>query len=420
MPGVNPSMPRALSRGARRNATRAASPPERDADASVTSVLPAGRGTIPFFVSSPRGCARSRDQGLFRNQAGADEWSSRIAITRSVGVEPTVRADLHMHARGWGGGRADPHLARSKAEGPPSGDTCSCIGSGRVLGPVSCVFGMLRAVPYDPTIYRGAAAHYRYGRPPYSPQLEPLLAKEARLDGRGRLLDAGCGPGILTIRLAPLVGEVVGLDPDPDMLAEGSRAAEGKGLRNIRWVQALAEDLPAAAPGPYRLVTFGQSFHWTNEERVAEAIYDMLEPGGSLALIVHTVTGRPRPPSPGPPPIPHEEIRMLVARHLGSTRRAGQGFTEPRAHRFQDVLVRTRFGEPRVLFLPGVPDLVRDSESVLSGYFSLASSAPHLFPDVGKAFAQDVRALLTDRSPEGLFWDWPGDTEVVLAHSDPQ
>jgi len=105
----------------------------------------------------------------------------------------------------------------------------------------------------------------------------------------------------------------------------------------------------------------------------------------------------------------------LVARHLGSARRAGRGVSAPRKHRFQDVLVRTRFGEPRVLFVPGVPDLVRDSESVLSGYFSLASSAPHLFPDGGKAFAEDVRSLLADRSPQGLFWDWPGDTEVVLA-----
>jgi len=28
-------------------------------------------------------------------------------------------------------------------------------------------------------------------------------------------------------------------------------------------------------------VTFGQSFHWTNEQRVAETVYDMLEPGGA-------------------------------------------------------------------------------------------------------------------------------------------
>ena len=62
---------------------------------------------------------------------------------------------------------------------------------------------------------------------------------------------------------------------------------------NIRWVRGLAEDLPAVAPGPYRLVTFGQSFHWTDEQRVAETVYDMLEPGGALALIVHTAAERP-------------------------------------------------------------------------------------------------------------------------------
>jgi SAM-dependent methyltransferase len=274
-------------------------------------------------------------------------------------------------------------------------------------------------VPYDPTIFQGAAAHYRYGRPRYSPQLEPALAAEAGLDGHGRLLDVGCGPGILTVRLAPLFEQVVGLDPDADMLTEGRRAASERRISHIRWVQALAEDLPSAAPGPYRLVTFGQSFHWTDEERVAEAVYDMLEPGGSVAHIVHTVDGRPTPPSPGPPPIPHEEIGALVAHHLGSTRRAGHQRRTPSGARFQEVLARTRFGPPSVLFLPGVPDLVRDSESVLSGYFSLSSSAPHLFPDGGTAFAHDVRSLLADRSPEGSFWDWPGDTEVGLARRHP-
>src|ERR1051326_5575536 len=62
----------------------------------------------------------------------------------------------------------------------------------------------LPAMTYDPTIFEGAAPHYRYGRPPYSPQLEAVLAEELGLDGTGRLLDGGCGPGILTLRLAHL------------------------------------------------------------------------------------------------------------------------------------------------------------------------------------------------------------------------
>lgn len=268
---------------------------------------------------------------------------------------------------------------------------------------------------YDPTIYQGAAAHYRHGRPPYSPQLEAVLTHELGLDGAGRLLDGGCGPGVLTVRLAHLFEEAVGLDPDPAMLGEGRRLAEERGIRNIRWVQARAEDLPAAAPGPYRVITFGQSFHWTDEARVAEVAYDLLEPGGALALVVHTVQGRPVPPSPGPPPIPHAEITALVEKYLGPARRAGQGVAPVRMHRFEDVLVRTRFGAPRAIFATGVPDLLRDSESVLSGYFSMSFAAPHLFGPRVEDFAADVRELLRSRSPDGIFWDWPGDTEVILA-----
>ena len=270
-------------------------------------------------------------------------------------------------------------------------------------------------MPYDPTLYLGAAAHYRNGRPPYSPDLEATLTEAAGLDGRGRLLDVGCGPGVLAVRLASLVGEVVGLDPDGEMLAEGRRAARGAGVTNIRWVQAHAEDLPAAAPGPFRLITFGQSFHWTDEEQVAAVIYDLLEPGGYLALIGHSVDGRPTPAGPGFPPIPHAEIQALVSRHLGSTTRAGQGVRLPGADRLDQALSRTSFGAPRVMFAPGIPDLVRDSEGVLSGYFSTAFAAPHLFPDGGTQFAREMRALLADHSPSGLFWEWPGDTKIRIA-----
>jgi SAM-dependent methyltransferase len=272
-------------------------------------------------------------------------------------------------------------------------------------------------VRYDPTIYDGAAVHYRYGRPGYSPGLEALLAEELSLDGSGRLLDVGCGPGILTVRLARLFEEAVGLDPDPEMVAEGRRAAEERGIANITWVQALAEDLPGAAPGTYRVVTFGQSFWWTDEVRVAEAVYDMLEPGGALVLIMHKADGRAAPSSPGPPPIPHAEIETLVEKYLGSTRRAGQGTAPPVRTRSdgEDAIARTRFGVPRVIFTPGIPDLVRDSESVLSGYFSMSWSAPHLFGERVEAFASEVRGLLRARSPEGVFRDWPGDTKVILA-----
>jgi hypothetical protein len=108
-------------------------------------------------------------------------------------------------------------------------------------------------------------------------------------------------------------------------------------------------------------------------------------------------------------------VRAIIERYLGSTSRAGQGFARVRTHRFEDVLVETRFGAPQQLFAPGIPDLVRSSESVPAGYLSTSFSAPHLFGDRLEEFKEEVRKLLAIRSGEGLFWDWAGGTEVVLA-----
>lgn len=268
---------------------------------------------------------------------------------------------------------------------------------------------------YDPTIYKGAAAHYARGRPPYSGALAAVLERVLGLDGSGRLLDVGCGPGVLALELASLFTDAVGVDPDPDMLAEAGRRTEDAEVRNVRWVRALAEALPEFELGTFRLVTFGQSFHWTRREEVAEHIYDILEPGGAIALVVHTTEGRPVPDDPGYPAIPHEVVREIVDRYLGSRRRAGAGFSSPLPDRYEDALARTRFGAPQVFFAPGRPDLLQDVNGVLANYHSMSFCAPHLFGDQLEGFDQEVRTALAARSESGLFWDWPGDTEILIA-----
>jgi SAM-dependent methyltransferase len=270
-------------------------------------------------------------------------------------------------------------------------------------------------VPYDPSIYQGAAPHYLRARPRYSAELVPTFRRELGLDGHGRLLDVGCGPGVLAVDLAGLFDEVVGLDPDAAMLAEGARRAAAEGAGNVRWVRAVAEDIPGLGLGPVALATFGQSFQWMERERVAEAVYDLLVPGASLVCVVHTVEGRPVPEGPDHPPIPHDEIAALVDRYLGPRRRAGQGFTRRPPDRYEDALARTRFGAARFVFAPGRPDVVRGVDSVVDGIHSLSWAAPHLFGDRMAAFDAELRDLLLRHASDGRFWDWPGDTELVIA-----
>ena len=62
---------------------------------------------------------------------------------------------------------------------------------------------------------RGQPPYYARGRLPYPPEVADALSVELALDGTGRLLDVGCGPGSLALLLAPLFRDVVGLDPDP-------------------------------------------------------------------------------------------------------------------------------------------------------------------------------------------------------------
>ena len=273
-----------------------------------------------------------------------------------------------------------------------------------------------RIVEFDPQAFQGTAAYYSIGRPPYSQQLADTLTHELSLDCSGQLLDVGCGPGVLVLELAGLFRQAVALDPEVGMLREGQRRCQQAGVDNVRWVLGMAEDVPVLDLGPCRVVTFGQSFHRVRRLEVAEIVYDLLEPGGSLVLISNEVDGRPRPDGPGYPSVPHASARDLVVAYLGeSTRHYLATWNEGQPARFEDTLLQTRFGGSRNIYAPGRPDLVRDIDTVVANYFSMSYAAPRLFGDRRAEFEADLRRLLREHSPTGLFWDWPGDTELVIA-----
>lgn len=85
---------------------------------------------------------------------------------------------------------------------------------------------------WDPTLYAGSASYYPKGRVAYPDELAQTLAAQLDLDGTGRLLDVGCGPGSLTLLLADWFAEAVGVDADQGMLDEAARGC-GRQVRGV-------------------------------------------------------------------------------------------------------------------------------------------------------------------------------------------
>jgi len=104
------------------------------------------------------------------------------------------------------------------------------------------------------------------------------------LEGRERVLDAGCGSGRVTEVLLDRLprGRVVALDGSPSMLEEARQRLARFGER-VEYVLAdLARPLPVAEPVDAILST--ATFHWVRDHDVLFAnLAAVLRPGGQLA-----------------------------------------------------------------------------------------------------------------------------------------
>jgi hypothetical protein len=86
---------------------------------------------------------------------------------------------------------------------------------------------------WHPSLYAGSARYYATGRVGYPAALTRALAQQLGLDGSGRLLDVGCGPGSLTLLLAPWFEQATGVECRP-------AASEGATCRNQRTGRELS------------------------------------------------------------------------------------------------------------------------------------------------------------------------------------
>lgn len=99
------------------------------------------------------------------------------------------------------------------------------------------------------------------------------------------LLDVACGPGSLTLDLAPHLAHATGLDITAAMLEQARQAQADLGIANVEWVEGDAASIPFANEH-FGIVSCSAAFH--HFEQPAAVLREMARvchPGGRVVVI---------------------------------------------------------------------------------------------------------------------------------------
>ena len=112
----------------------------------------------------------------------------------------------------------------------------------------------------------------------------PVILQLAQLSGQERVLDAGCGPGPVTLKLAPHAKTVTSVDFTPSMLGVARESAAAQNLSNVEFQLSNLEDFAAPAASFDRIVTRYSAHHWPDPLKVLQRFRKTICPDGFLLL----------------------------------------------------------------------------------------------------------------------------------------
>jgi SAM-dependent methyltransferase len=235
--------------------------------------------------------------------------------------------------------------------------------------------------------FRSAAPHYLAGRQPYAGRLMRRVADLVGLGPDARVLDLGCGPGMLAGAFAPLAGAVMGMDPEPAMLRIAEQTFTAP---NITYRQGSSEDLPGDL-GRFRLVTMGRSFHWMDRAETLRRLDQMLVPGGAVALF--DARGAKEPSDEW-----QERYAALVRSYREhDDAHPRRGSPEWRPHEF--VLLDSAFSSLEAVSVFEPREVT--ATALIDRAFSRSGSAPERLGPAADRLARDIEALVAQVSLDG-------------------
>jgi len=259
--------------------------------------------------------------------------------------------------------------------------------------------------PFDPHRFKSTADYYLQGRLPYPSKLVQRIAEHVGIGPDDRVLDLGCGPGFLAVAFRPLTGEVVGIDPEPEMLAAAERYALQSGV-DVTFQQGSSYDLGAAL-GKFRLVTMGRSFHWMDREATLKSLDALIEPDGAVALFSDTYLD-----------LPENAWRSRYTQFLDSFKKNDPArdvarSSSPRKARHEPVLLKSSFSSLERISV--VRRLETSVEQLEARALSYSGTSPERLGAQKEAFVDNLKNFLRQESPSGRFIEVI-ESEALLAY----
>ena len=132
-------------------------------------------------------------------------------------------------------------------------------------------------------------AFYRT-KPQFSDRLALFVSNVRKHVPRsGRILDFGCGPGVLSMALAHDGYEVTGFDGSEGMIQAAKRESEGKGLSGVSF-QVTSAELFSPEPERFDAIVCSSVLEYIQDDnRLLDGFARALRPGGILLISVpHT------------------------------------------------------------------------------------------------------------------------------------
>jgi len=248
---------------------------------------------------------------------------------------------------------------------------------------------------FDPELYGGTHEYYAKYRPTIPEEVINVIVEHFDIKPSDRVLDIGCGTGQVALAMEGKCGEMVCLDPDPEMLKWAKKATKDYKMK-LTWLNYGSEDLGKIKErlGTFKFATICRAFNWMNQEQTLKDLDHLIDEDGGVALFGDKSfwTGDEEW---------QQAVKKVVQQFLGEERRAGKGKFKIPDELWDEIMARSAF---RFIAIHDVP-IVRswDVESIIGYLFSTSFAAPHFFGDQLDNFKEEVKNTLLSINPKGVF-----------------